>query len=514
VVSAEGGQIGELSKLAGTPIPALGPYKASLRFQETKGVFSANAIQAVVGKEDLVLASVTGAIANLAAAEGINLQLELKGTSLAALNEPAKLALPPIGPYDISTMVSGGRNAIQLKDFAATVGGSDLAGAAGVKLGGTRPVIDATLSSNKLALADFTGPAKEGGGGAGAPAASSDGRVFPADPLPLEGLKAVDGTVRFTGRSVVVNKATLENVAATMTLQNGRLVLDPAKAGISGGTVDIKTDVDGGAAKPKVAVTVTGRQVEVGSLLKLLQVSDVLSGGKADLDLNVTGSGESVRAIMAGLDGSTRLVMGPGKINNRFAKILLADLGGLITGGGDSSAINCVVSDFGIAKGQATTKALVLDTNGATILGSGRIDLASERLDLRFDPNAKQANLANLAVPVKVGGTLAKPSVVPDPGKIAENVVGTVVGAPQGIFDTLSSLTGQKAATAEQNPCAAAISGKAQPAKATTSTQGGGTTAGGGSTTGTAAPSSSGSKGVVEGTVEGLGKTLDNLFGN
>jgi hypothetical protein len=262
-----------------------------------------------------------------------------------------------------------------------------------------------------------------------------------------------------------------------------------------------------------VALTVTGRQVEVGSLLKLLRVSDVLSGGKADLDLNVTGSGESVRAIMAGLDGSTRLVMGPGKINNKFAKILLADLGGLITGGGDSSAINCMVSDFGIAKGQATAKALVLDTNGATILGSGRIDLASERLDLRFDPNAKQANLANLAIPVKVGGTLAKPSVVPDPGKIAANVVGTVVGAPEGIFNTLSSLTGQKAATAEQNPCAAAISGKAQPAKASTTTQGGGTTTGSGATTGTTAPSSS-SKGVVEDTVEGIGKTLDSLFGN
>ena len=505
VVSAEGGQIGELSNLAGTPIPALGPYKASLRLQETKGTYSANAIQAVVGKEDLVLASLTGAIANLAAAEGINLQVELKGSSLAALNEPAKLTLPPIGPYDISAAVSGGRNAIQLKDLAATVGGSDLAGTVGLKLGGVRPSVDATLTSNKLVLADFTGPAKEGGG-QGATAKSSDGRVFPADPLPLDGLKAVDGAIRFSGRSIVLDKVNLENVAATATIRNGRLILDPLKAGISGGTVAIKADVDGGAAKPAVALSVTSRQVEVGSLLKLLQVSDVLSGGKADLDLNVTGAGESVRAIMAGLDGSTRLVMGPGKINNRFAKILLADLGGLITGGGDSSAINCVVSDFGIAKGQATAKALVLDTNGATILGSGGIDLASERLNLRFDPNAKQTNLANLAVPVKVGGTLAKPTVIPDPGKIAANVVGTVVGAPEGIFGALSSLTGSKAATAEQNPCAAALSGKAQPAKATTAAP-----SGGAATTGTAAPSSG--KGAIEGTVEGLGKTLDSLFG-
>src|SRR5437867_359251 len=65
IISAEGNQIGELSKLAGAPIPPLGPYKASLRLQETKNVFSANTIQAVVGKEDLLLASATGAMADL-----------------------------------------------------------------------------------------------------------------------------------------------------------------------------------------------------------------------------------------------------------------------------------------------------------------------------------------------------------------------------------------------------------------------------------------------------------------
>ncbi|HEX6103590.1 MAG TPA: AsmA family protein [Alphaproteobacteria bacterium] len=510
VVSAEGAQLGELSSLAGAPIPALGPYKASLRLQETKGVYSASAIEAVVGSDAIMLASATGSVANLAAVDGINLQVELKGPSLAALNEPARLNLPPIGPYEIGAAVTGNRRAVQLKNFAATVGASDLSGSAALAMGGQRPSVDATLTSNKLVLADFTGPQTGGNGGTGGTQAS-DGRVFPADPLPLQGLQAVDAAVRFTGRSLVLEKVEMNNVAATATLKNGRLVLDPLKAGVSGGSVEIKADVDGGAPKPAVALSVTSRQVEVGSLLKLLQVSDVLSGGKADLDLSVTGAGESVRAIMAGLDGSTRLVMGPGKINNRFAKILLADLGGLITGGGDSSNINCMVSEFGIAKGQATAKALVLDTNGATILGSGGIDLRSERLDLRFDPNAKQTNLANLAVPVKVGGTLANPSVVPDPGKIAENVVGTVVGAPQGIFDTLASLTGQKAAAADQNPCATAISGKAQPAKATTSNQGG-TTAGSGATGGTAAPSSS-SGGVIEDTVKGLGNTLNNLFG-
>jgi AsmA family protein len=508
VVSAEGAQLGELSKLAGAPIPALGPYKASLRLQETKGVYSASAIEAVIGSETLVLASASGSIANLAAADGLNLQVELKGPSLAALNEPAKLTLPAIGPYEIGANVTGGRNALRLNNFAATVGGSDLAGTAALTLGGPRPLVDATLSSNKLVLADFQDKTKQANAG-GAEAKPNDGRLFPADPLPLESLRLLDGTVRFTGREVILEKVTLDNVAATAAIQNAKLVLDPLQAQVSGGSVAIKAELDGAAPKPAVALAITSRKVEVGSLLKLLQVSDVLTGGKADLDLNVTGQGESVRAIMAGLNGTSRLVMGPGRINNRFAKILLADLVGVITfsGSGESSDINCMVSEFGIAKGQATAKALVLDTNGATILGTGGIDLGSERIDLRFDPSAKQTNLANLAVPVKVGGTLAKPSVTPDPGKIAENVVGTVVGAPQGIFDTLASLTGQKAAAAEQNPCAAALSGKAQPAKAATAAPSGGTATGG-----AAAPSSSGKR-VVEDAVQGLGNTLNSIFG-
>jgi uncharacterized protein involved in outer membrane biogenesis len=127
--------------------------------------------------------------------------------------------------------------------------------------------------------------------------------VFPADPLPLEALKAADGVVRFNGRSVVLEKVTLDNVAAVLTIKDGRLVVDPLKAGVMGGNVAIKADVDGGMPTPAVALSVTSRQVEVGSLLHLLQVSDVLSGGKADLDLNVTGNGNSVRAIMAGSTG-------------------------------------------------------------------------------------------------------------------------------------------------------------------------------------------------------------------
>src|SRR5262249_16777300 len=170
------------------------------------------------------------------------------------------------------------------------------------------------------------------------------------------------------------------------------------------------------------------------------------SGGKVDMDMDVEGQGKSIRQIMAGLNGSTDLQMGSGTINNRFAKIMMSDLFKLIsTGGGDTSNLNCGVSKFDIVKGLATSKALVVDTDGATIVGGGKVMLDSEKLDMRLNPTTKQANLVNLAIPVNVGGTLANPNVLPDPAALAKTATGAlsgVTGSSGGTGGTVGALTG------------------------------------------------------------------------
>src|SRR5690606_9681927 len=225
--------------------------------------------------------------------------------------------------------------------------------------------------------------------------------------------------------------------------------------------------VDASQAKPGIALKVTARQVEAGTLSQTLGLTKVLSGGKVDLDLDVTGTGGSVREIMAGLNGSTNLEMGQGRINNRFAEIVLADLVKLLTfsGSGDSSNLNCMVIRFDFANGLATSKGLVVDTNGATIVGDGDIHLDSEKLDMRFDPSAKETNLVNLAIPVLVRGTLASPSVAPDPAALAQGIAGVAVGtATGGVFGALAGLAtsgsgGDGGSASGGNPCANALAG-------------------------------------------------------
>ena len=58
-------------------------------------------------------------------------------------------------------------------------------------LNGKRPKVVGNLAAAKVDLKDFGVKPAPAGGGGGSPA-SSDGRVFPNDPLPFSGLTAVD----------------------------------------------------------------------------------------------------------------------------------------------------------------------------------------------------------------------------------------------------------------------------------------------------------------------------------
>lgn len=456
--------------------------------------------------------TVKGTVAEPKAGRGVALELSAKGDSLADMTALTGSPLPPLGPYSVLARLTDQEGGYQVEGLQARMGESDVSGSAGIALGGPRPRITAALTSTKLDFRDFgvePQPAVEDTAAPSGDAGGSDGRVFPADPLPLDGLKAVDASVKFTGQQVIKAPVTMENVAANLTLENGKLTLTQLDTGITGGTVAISGVVDASQAEPGITLKVTARQVEAGTLSQTLGLTKVLSGGKVDLDLDVAGTGNSVREIMAGLNGSTNLEMGQGRINNRFAEIVLADLVKLLTfsGTGDSSNLNCMVVRFDFADGLATSKGLVVDTNGATIVGSGDIRLDSEKLDMRFDPAAKETNLVNLAIPVLVGGTLASPSVAPDPAALAQSVAGVAVGtATGGVFGALAGLatsgSGSDAASADGNPCANAL-------------------AGGGTGGAAEAPQSTGEQilegagGAVEGAgdaVKGAGEALKGLF--
>ena len=70
--------------------------------------------------------------------------------------------------------------------------------------------------------------------------------------------------------------------------------------------------------------------------------------------------------------------------------------------------------------------ALVLDTEVSTIVGSGRIDLGQEKLDLTLVPKTKTTSPVALRSPIHVRGTFSKPEVDLDKGRIAVRSLGAL----------------------------------------------------------------------------------------
>ncbi len=385
-----------------------------------------------------------GTVRDVAEMRGIAMDLSAKGKALSDWNGVTDAALPPLGPYSLTAKASDIPGGYGLSGLKLTMGGSSLGGDLTLQLA-KRPKLTAALSADRIDLKDFgVTPAASGGVQPSSGAVSGDGRVFPATPLPLAGLGLADADVKLAAKEVIRAPVTLSNVKLVLSLAAGKLQIRPFSSGIGGGTVIANLSLDSARTPAPVALDLTESNVEAGKLLQVLAGTTVLSGGRTNLKADVTGAGNSVRAIMAGLNGKLDYAMGSGSINNDFARLLLADLFRLFSfgSGGDSSNLRCVVAHFDINRGLATTRQLAIETSGATILGNGTVNLATEGLDIHLVPHATAANLANLAVPVIVGGTMAHPHVVPDAAAIATGAVGGVVTMPLTALSTIGSIAG------------------------------------------------------------------------
>lgn len=351
---------------------------------------------------------------------------------------------------------------LTLSDLAAKVGGSDLSGALTLTLGLSVPTVDGALRASRLDIADFIvpGEAKETQS-----EAKSDGRVFPDDPLPLDGLKAVDAILEIKADKLIAAMEATD-VEIGLHLKGGDLRVAPVKAVVSEGSVDGSLRLNAAAGTPSLETQLAVAKFNVGKFLSDMAISDLLEG-RFNAKLELAGEGKSVRAIMAGLGGRTQLAMGEGKMKSTALDTFVGGptkmLASLFSGDkGEFTKINCMVSQFDIRGGLATSKALLFDTEFATISGKGTVNLASEALDLEIDPQPKSATI-NTAVPVTIKGTLAEPSY-----GVSEIAAARKVGGLLGafVFPPALIIGLAETGTGEENPCLSGGKGKSAATKA------------------------------------------------
>lgn len=464
--------------------------------------------------------TVDGQIKDVQAQRGIELSFAAKGKDLGSLGKLTGKPLPIRGPFDISgRMIDPTVKTYRITGLKIALGESDLGGTVEANMAGKRPKLTAALSSKKM---DLRSVLPEGEGADKAPGktkkASKADRIFPDDPLPLDALGQVDAAVKIQAGKVLLPRLAMNDLTVEMNLESGRLTVTPVKAGIGGGSLDGRIDLQPQARGAALTAVLKVNGLDVGRMLKELDISDVLEGS-LDADIDVKALGGSVAALMGGLNGKTALVMGKGRINNKTIDLLGADMSSsifrLLNPVKEETAyttVNCFVSGFTIKDGLADTTAFVLDTSRMGIVGGGTINLKTEKLNLSLKPIPKEGvgtgksgkltlSLSELSKPFKLGGTLAQPSLAIDLTQTAitlgKAVGGVALFGPAGVAGALAG-----GSSGDKNPCLTAIEAAKKGVKVPPVEK--------------PAKEKKTGEGVIEGTeerVQDIGKELKKLFG-
>jgi len=469
-------------------IEDLGPLKLAISLAGGDKKFTLDNLDLTLGRQDLAEVLLNGTIDDLAAVQGVKLDFTAKGSDLANFKKLGGPAIPLKGAFNVSgQLIDPEPKVYKMPAFKATVGGSDQTGWLELDLSAKRPSVKGELSSGKLDLRPLWAEEKEkpiensqpGEAAAGkdektkgniATSKSSvqQARVFSAAPLPLAELQAIDIDIKLRNKQILLPRLALDDVILDVLLKNGDLAIEPFDFSIGGGKADVQFALRSQEQPAALTTALDINQLEIGPMLDTLGYERSVEGN-VDAAFNLDSTGDSIAALMAALNGNTRITMSNGKAASQYLDLLAKYLGSGILQmlnpfeeKREFTPVNCFVNTIGIKDGLADVK-ILLDTDRTSIFGAGDVNLKTERLDLGIKPTPKKgalpANISfsfnQLSQPFRLGGTLAHPSLAIDPGRAAF-VVGKMAGAlalgPFGIAAFFADIS-----VGKKDPCATAM---------------------------------------------------------
>jgi uncharacterized protein involved in outer membrane biogenesis len=87
--------------------------------------------------------------------------------------------------------------------------------------------------------------------------------------------------------------------------------------------------------------------------------------------------------------------------------------------GDEPVQLNCMATDFDIVNGMMKTQTFVADTNDARVVVDGSVNLATEQMNFRLNPQTKGIHFFSLRSPLYLKGTFDKPDVSVDKKVVA-----------------------------------------------------------------------------------------------
>ena len=440
-----------LSGPARIQLPAQ-PFAFDTRISGGTGAIGIRALEASLGENRL---RAKGAVT----IDGpFELTLSASGPDASALSGPTGTNLPA-QPFAIRADLASRPGRLEVNAIDATLGDSRVTGEVTWAHGEQR-----RLSGRLHApLLDLT------------PWVAQDEQESPS-PTPVTGRYVFDDTpvlaladlgLQIDGQLAIdefrLNTARATQVEIGVSLAGRRLEVDPfALQGMAGGRLAGSFVLDGDSGVPELTVDVRGtdQTFAIGAYAG----QDPATLPRGDLLLELRGRGNTHRELAASLDGRLRMRFGAGELAPAAFGFLLSDfLTELIdtlnpfSERQNVTRLDCLVVGADATAGQVVVAPVVVHAERLTVVSAGEIDLHTEKINFDFETRPRTGlgiSASDLVKPfVRVGGTLAEPSMALDPAGTV--VKGGLAVATAGLSILANSLANRFLSS--KDPCGDAV---------------------------------------------------------
>ena len=280
-----------------------------------------------------------------------------------------------------------------------------------------RPKIEASLSGAMLDMDALLAALPEAEAGSGAPAADAESPLLLLRDIDLDAQLEL-GTMRVSGLD-------LRQIRARMQAVRGIVTIDPLSGALAGGRLDAVGVIDLNTSPPSVRLAPVFDLESLAEALAPWGMDRFLSGsGVLDLELNALGLNPA--EILGSLNGS-------GQYSFRDGTIQGVNLDGMVqglatrniseavrSGVGGSTAFETFAGVLEVRDGSIRMPGMSLVTRLLGVRGDVRLVLADLALDGELRLDGEQVK----QIPVRLGGTLLAPKLIPDVGEALKQEAG------------------------------------------------------------------------------------------
>lgn len=373
---------------------------------------------------------------------GLDLRLKFSGQTLSDLYGLTGVLLPQTPPYStdghLSATLHGKNGAVyRYQNFNGEIGDSDIHGSLTYQASKPRPKLSGEVVSKQLRFADLApligADSNKDKAKRGETTRQPSDKVLPVEKFDTKSWRVMDADVKFSAKRIEHGKSLpLSDLSTHLKLNDGEILLDPLRFGVAGGNLNSTIRLEGDKSPMQARADIHARKLKLKQLLPSVQSME-RSLGDLNGDATLTGTGNSVAALLGTSNGDMKILINDGVISRGLMELAGLNVGNYVVSklfGDDEVAINCAAANVNVRNGLVTPRLFVFDTENAVINITGNTNMATERLDLSINPESKGVRILTLRSPLYVRGTYKNPDAGVKPGPlIARGAAAVALGA-------------------------------------------------------------------------------------